>query len=350
MARPARQWSVPALAVAGVTAFALAPHAAASSGRPALPARSAAALIASVERSDVTALSGTVRTVANLGLPQIPDSMGATGAGWQALLTGTHQLRVWVDGPRRQRVALLDDLAETDVVHDARNGWVWSSTNQTAHHVVLPARGSRRPADGPPAGMYQLTPQAQAKRMLRAVDPTTRVTVDPTVRVAGRPAYQLDLVPRTTATLVRSVRIAVDAATGLPLRVQVFAAGSAAPAFETGYTSLSLRRPAASVFAFSPAPGTRVRTTVVSGHARPAAGAAAGLQPKVSGRGWTAVLQLNAGARPAGAALRRLDQLTTAVPQGRLLKTRLVTVLLTNDGRLLLGAVPASTLEHAAGA
>jgi hypothetical protein len=39
------------------------------------------------------------------------------------------------------------------------------------------------------------------------------------------------------------------------------------------------------------------------------------------------------------------DQLTTEVPEGRLLSSSLLSVLVTTDGRVLVGAVPAETLR-----
>jgi len=39
------------------------------------------------------------------------------------------------------------------------------------------------------------------------------------------------------------------------------------------------------------------------------------------------------------------DQLTTAVPEGRLLSSTLLSILVTDDGRVLVGAVPAETLR-----
>jgi hypothetical protein len=44
-----------------------------------------------------------------------------------------------------------------------------------------------------------------------------------------------------------------------------------------------------------------------------------------------------------------VTRLTTAAAGGRVLHTALVNVLLTDDGRVLAGAVPVSTLESAAG-
>ncbi len=43
-----------------------------------------------------------------------------------------------------------------------------------------------------------------------------------------------------------------------------------------------------------------------------------------------------------------LDQLTARVPEGRLLTSALVSVLLTDDGRALAGAVPAEVLREQA--
>ena len=40
------------------------------------------------------------------------------------------------------------------------------------------------------------TPVEAANRALKAIDPTTAVTVSRTARVAGRAAYQLSLAPR----------------------------------------------------------------------------------------------------------------------------------------------------------
>ncbi len=46
--------------------------------------------------------------------------------------------------------------------------------------------------------------------------------------------------------------------------------------------------------------------------------------------------------------LQLLDSLTSAVDGGRVLQTSLVTVLITDDGRVLAGAVPAARLVEAA--
>jgi hypothetical protein len=68
------------------------------------------------------------------------------------------------------------------------------------------------------------------------------------------------------------VDIAVDAATSLPLRVQVFARGAASPAYSVGFTALSFARPDPSNFTFTPPPGAKVRTVRLSAPHFPFAG------------------------------------------------------------------------------
>lgn len=351
MTKPAaRRWAVSAAVAAVAVGFALAPHAAAASPHPRLPPRTPAALLAAVEQANVQHFSGTIRTVANLGLPQLPDRFGASGSGLQALLAGTHELRVWVDGADRQRLALLGDLAETDITHNGPDVWTYSSQNNTVNHQTLAPHksGADRAKSADAARAEQLTPQAQADKALKAIDPTTAVTVDRTARVAGRPAYQLVLTPRSSTTLIRSVRIAVDAVTSMPLRVQIFAVGSSKPALQTGFTRISFRQPAASLFRFkTPAGATNSAGNGLSSDGKKSSSPDTTGKARTVGDGWSTILELPAGTVDAKTA-SMLDRLSTQVPQGRLLTTRLLTALITPDGRVFIGAVPAAAVEQAA--
>jgi len=75
-------------------------------------------------------------------------------------------------------------------------------------------------------------------------------------------------------------------------------------------------------------------------------------RPKLIGTGWTSIVELPAAATgsatssPQAAAL--LGQLTTPVSGGRALRTALLTVLVTDDGRVLAGSVPLQALQDAA--
>lgn len=377
-----RKWAPAVVAPAVIAAVALAGSAQAGAA-PDLPAKTAEQVLAMVGNSSVRALSGTLEQTSSLGLPILPagTSSGATGAASALeLLTGSHTARVYLDGPANVRVQVLDSLAERDLVRRGAEVWSYSSQQNLATHVTLPdstprAPGAARPGKAEPPGAQSLlpgevpTPEQVADRLIAAIDPSTIVSVRPTTVVAGRPAYRLELAPRADDTLIGAVSIAVDAETGLPLRVRVLARGQEAPAFEVGFTSLSLATPAAERFEFVPPAGATVTEHALpaapergarwapthrpDGADRTAAGDGAtagptGSGPTATGEGWSAVLELPAGAVPALADTPLLTELTRPVPGGRLLHTALVNVLLTTDGRVFAGSVPLERLQAAA--
>jgi outer membrane lipoprotein-sorting protein len=361
-------WAAPAVGLAVVAAAVAIPMVASAS--PSLPDKTAAQLLVDVSRSYGTPLSGTVVETARLGLPALPD-VGGTAISPAALLAGSHTARVWYDGADKARVALVGSLAETDLVRNGRDVWLWTSGPNTAQHVRLPATSAHKDGSEPsPSPTESLTPQQAAQQALAAVDPTTKVTVDGTASVAGRSAYELVLAPKDARSLVGDVRIAVDAKTSVPLRVQVHAAGATGrPAFETTFTSVSFTKPSSHVFRFTPPPGAKVTTTAIPSATKDAKDTARtaeqGSAPKVIGTGWTAVVELSGVSLPAGdqgsgdrhrsSATEQLSALTKAMTpvsgafgSGQVLRTKLLTVLLLDDGRAFVGAVPPAILEQAA--
>lgn len=349
-------WAVPAAVIAAVAAApTLLPLSVSATDAPNLPAKTAAQLLAAVESSDTQALSGEIVATARLGLPELPRTGSSGTFDWQSLVTGSHTVRVWLDGPQRQRLALLGQLAESDVVRNGRDVWTYESGTQQVTHALLPDRAAKAQPTTPPA--TSLTPQQAADQALAAIDPTTAVTVDPTQRVAGRDAYTLVLSPKDSTTLVRKVSIAVDSTTSVPLRVQVYGTDPAKAAFETGFTRVEFARPAASVFSFTPPKGATVtERQLPASTGKPEGGqpAEAAARPTVVGSGWSAVAVLPAPAAgspaPAGQSARLLEQLTTPLPDGsRVLRSSLLSVLFAKDGRVLVGAVSPEVLQQAAG-
>lgn len=356
------RWGVPVVAVVTVAAAVAVPAALAAGDPKGLAPRTAAALLTQLAGAQPTALSGTVVQTARLGLPSLPP--GTAGTDPTALVSGSHTLRVWSDGTDRARLALLGQLAEYDLVRSGRDVWTYRSEKNEAAHYTLPAeQAADGPQGAPPQGMQlPATPQQAADQVLAALTPTTAVRVGDQVRVAGREAYTLVLSPQDTSSLVGDVRVAVDSRTSVPLRVQVFAAADReVPALEVGFTDVSFARPAASVFTFSAPKGARVTEHPAAPDAGGAAGREAGPgeapeaapgdatpgQPQVRGTGWTSVV-IASGVDVAalqGADPRLLDALTQRVPEGRLLTTRLLSVLLTDDGRVLAGAVRPDVLR-----
>lgn len=347
------RWAVPAAAVGLVAGVTVLPSALAADGPDALAPRTAQQLLVDLAEQRATALSGTVVQTSRLGLPELPGAGGATGP--LSLATGSHTLRVWADGPERLRVALLGTLDEYNVVRSGRDLWTYSSSQDEAVHRVLPEKAPEAPepvVTGAPS-----TPAEAADAVLAAIDPTTAVAVDDAVTVAGRTARQLVLTPQDDQTLVGSVRLAVDAETSAPLRVQVFPTADAAlPALEVGFTDVTFDAPDPAVFDFTPPPGATVVETETT--ARPdgrpdaddadADDAGAGAGPVVLGSGWSSVLVLDTSGIEALQDQPLLDQLTRRVPEGRLLTSALVSILITDDGRLLVGAVGPAVLQAAA--
>ena len=98
--------------------------------------------------------------------------------------------------------------------------------------------------------------------------------------MAGRDAYQLVLKPKQSGSTVGSVKIAVDAKNGVPLRVQLLPAEGGKPIVDAGFTKVDFAKPAADTFAFTPPKGAKV-TEGAAGRARTAAATAR------SSRAWT---------------------------------------------------------------
>lgn len=344
--RPLR-WLAPVV-VAGVVAAGVAvPRLADASDAVAeLPPRTAAELLAAVADADVDGLSGTVVSTSRLGLPDLPTQGHHSGGGavsLPGLLAGSTTARVWKAGEEQVRLAVDAPFAEYAVVRDGRDVWTFDSATTDVTHLVLPEHGGEQPAET--AGL----PQEAVQTLLDAVDPSTEVTVGRAAVVADRAAYELVLDPRDPGTLVDTVKIAVDGETSVPLRVQVFGTGQVEPALEIGFTQVRFEVPDPSVFAFEPPPGAQVTERSLDGLHDKAEGTkpAPSGRPTVLGEGWTTVVELGGVALPEDAEL--LTQLSTPVEGGRVITSALLSVLLLDDGRVLVGAVPTERLVELAG-
>lgn len=388
---PRARWIAPAAALALAAGASIV--ASQASADPSLPPRTAEQLLVDLQESEPTPMSGTVVLSANLGLPQVPGLSGGTGGPGRegstefgALLSGSHTLRVWYDGPERARIALVGVGGESDLIRNGRDLWLWSSDAQEAVHYTLPeapanAEEDRAPEFAPPGqGRVPMTPERAAERVLDLLDPTTAVITDGTATVAGRSAYELVLEPRADDTLVRDVRIAVDAERGFPLRVRVHSTRTEVPAFEVGFTDIDLEAPEARMFEFTAPPGTEVtegadagREMGRHGHGEheaapdlpgPRGGSA---EPTVVGSGWESVVVVDVphtagdrsggrpedqpenqpGDQPLAGVLASLPRVSGDWGSGHLLTGTLFSAVLSDDGRLAIGAVPPEALYAA---
>ena len=387
---PALRWAVPT-----VTAAALVGGVAVVGGLSAiagdgLPARTAAQLLVDVQQARLDGLSGTVVQKSDLGLPDLAlagvsgASGGEASSNLTSLISGTHTMRVWFAGPDQARMALLGTMGESDVIRNGKDVWVWASKEKTAKHYVLPAhdaagKGGTTPGTPGPTDL-PTSPQAAADRALAAITPSTEVTTSGTATVARRSVYELVLKPKEATSLVAEVRVAIDGTQHVPLRVQVFAKSAtgqvaADPVFEVAFSEVDFARPDAAQFTFNPPPGT----TVTDGTA-PTAGKAtadpktvtpqpsSADKPKVVGQGWGSVLvakmpvpDISTGTGTSGSAGATTDRTTAQLMKfvgllptvsgtwgsGHLMAGTVFSALLTDDGRIVVGAVTPEGLYKA---
>ncbi|MFE4307217.1 outer membrane lipoprotein carrier protein LolA [Streptomyces sp. NPDC056891] len=396
--RKASRYIVP-VAVAGVAAatIGLVP-ALAASGDPDLPEITAQQLIEKIAASDTQTLSGTFRISTDLGLPLegltsgLGGLAGGMGGGGSTsadpserltqLISGSHTLRVAADGPERQKLTLLDGSDEYSLIHNGNDVWAYDSKSKEVFHEKAPA-GTDAPGahDGPKGQELPGTPKQLADEVLKAAGDTTSITVDGTAKVAGRDAYQLVIKPKQSGSTVESVKIAVDAANGTPLKFTLASVEGGKPVVDAGFTKIDFSKPAASDFTFKAPEGAKV----TEGGAEKAAGEKSdpfgGQLPKgledafggfgpgaasdkggvnVIGEGWTTIAKIDTGA-PApktdeapkefqGLLDSFGDKVTGAFGSGTLFKTKIVNALLTDDGRVYVGAVTKDALVDAANA
>jgi hypothetical protein len=200
------------------------------------------------------------------------------------------------------------------------------------------------------------------------VDDTTSVTVGGTAQVAGRDAYQLVIKPKQEGSTVGSIKIAVDAKNGVPLKFTLIPSSGGKAVIDAGFTTVDFSRPAASTFDFTPLKGAKVTEADEleqdkgAKHSEESGGLEDFQGLNVIGEGWTSIATIEA---PGGQGLSApkngdvppeaenfLDALGDKVQgefgSGTVFKTRLVNALMTDDGTLYVGAVTKDALVKAA--
>ncbi|PAZ17563.1 DUF2092 domain-containing protein [Streptomyces sp. SA15] len=383
--RKAARYVVP-VAVVGVAAatIGLVP-ALADSGDPDLPKVSAQELIEKIAASDVQQLSGTVKISTDLGLPDLGglESSFASGAmesgqgsdGSSAdpssklteLASGTHTVRVAADGPDKQKLSLLENASEYSVIHNGKDVWGYDSESNEVYHATSSESAGKQAKEAKEREDVPATPKDMAEEALKAVDDTTSVTVDGTAQVAGRDAYRLVIKPKDSGSTVGQITVAVDSKTGMPLKFTLTPSSGGAAVVDAGFTQVSFAKPAASTFDFTPPKGAKITEgeDVEHGGAAPEKSEedlGKGLDGlKVIGEGWNSVATFDTGGQgmPSGAEaggdfggfLDSLgDKVTGKFGSGTVFKTRLINALMTDDGKIYVGAVDKDALVKAANA
>lgn len=372
-----------------------------------LPDKTAAQMLAMINTDENIAFSGRVIKRADLGLPpmnlvpdisqsmvdsmaeRLPEEMAefipqASIEGELALalefLAGTHRANVYVDGPTRARLQVLDLLSERNFIRNGKDLWFYDAAkSQVTHTEIDLAREAKAKEDvkawilaNPSEFPFDVTsPAAVADYFLAEADATTNFAVDEDANIAGRDAYQLVMTPKSEGSLVESVKFGIDAQTGLPLAVTVQAVNQADPAFEIAFETISFKVPAASIFEFTPPQGSIVEEIDATALEKKFAmkvsqkeldldTLAAGLNSeeeklakaeveRLKSEGWSAIVAIPEDQVPSELITelrsnRLYEELTRKVEGGRIFSTALFNVLFTDGGAIYAGAVTAEKL------
>lgn len=346
------RWSIPVGVAAAAVGASVALPALSATADPALPKVSAQQLLSRAMSSDVDAFSGTVRTHADLGIPALPGAVQSSDLS--SLVTGDGTLRVAKSGDDKQRLAVLGSSSERTYVRNGRTVWTYDSEEHKAVRTTLPADAEPKRPEG------QLSPDQAAKRILGELGKDSEVSVGRAAEVAGRDAYLLVVKPTSDESLIGSVQVPVDAKTWLPLGMSVLPRGSAEPAVDARFSDISYAQPAAGTFQFDPPAGTEVEKKTVEAREHDKAHDKAGDKAKRDDHdgtrpSWTEVVQLGDTSDAKGEAAAYVKQLRGAGTRvsgeygsGTLVRSRLVTLLILDDGRAFAGAVTPAAVERAA--
>jgi hypothetical protein len=332
---------------------------------PALPGATPAQIATRAAGAHPQPRSGSFVLSTGLGLGDLGTSSAAGGAGLLGLSAGTVEARVWSDGAGRSRVAQIRPLEEIDWIRSGATVWVWHSRGTRAVRVDapggldLPVQGVLTAVGGSSTPVP--TPEQLAARLLAFRDRATELSLGPPRRIAGRPAYDLVLTPRTAGSLLARIEVAVDATTGFPLEVSV-RPRIGGQVIRDRYSSISFAEPNPSNFRFHPPPHADVTEAASvsaatadrgergrrEGDAR--RGRDVGDVPSIElvGEGWDEVVMAR------GLEWWRFrDLLRAGTPvsgsfgRGLLLRTRAFSVIALDDGRVVAGAVTPKRLEAA---
>lgn len=319
---------------------------------PQLPDVAPETLVEQVLTSKPGAFGGTIEVDNKLGLPAIGEI--------PQLADGKHSARIWTDGNGKLRLALPNGQAEQTIVDDGTTTWSWNSqTNEVTkseHKAEHRAEGKDQKPD---AEQKAIDPATAAKEIVGLTKEFSDISVDGTARVAGRAAYELVLTPKASEkTLIREVRIAVDSELKMPLRVAVLTNGTADPAGQVGFSEINVGPQDSKLFEFTPPAGAKVTTPEAKQErqqGKPELGLEQALQgenPQLFGTGWDTVV----GAKIPGEAMAQVpaeaqglvDRFTKKVSgawgSGKIFNTKVATVLIADDGRVVAGAVPEQVL------
>jgi outer membrane lipoprotein-sorting protein len=404
MSRKSLRW-IPALLAPVLVAGSVIGFSVQATAATDLPDKSAAQILQLINTNPDIAFSGRIVKKAAMGLPpmnivpdvsesmieqmkkQMPEEMAdfipkASAQGELALalefFAGTHIANIYVDGPTKARLQVLDLLSERNYIRNGKDLWAYDASKAIAQHSVIDESEVNR-AEGQALALFNAnssklpfdvtSPSAIADYVLAQASVDSVITVGEDAKIAGRGVYQLTITPRSNETLVGSATLSIDAATGLPLAARITAVGSDSPAFEVAFETIAFATPAASNFDFIPPAGATVVEVALPTEAELRAkaelaqlGSTQSLPTEdeikaealaLKAQGWGAVAKVRGDQVPAELAALIAEnslylELTKPVAGGRVFTSTLLNIFIADSGDIYAGSVTVERLLKAA--
>ena len=260
-------------ALGGGTAIAMAALGGGSGPKP--PAKSLAAAL-----HDAAAAVPTVQGVtARISFTNhLIDSSSLPG-GSNPLLSGASG-RLWAASDGRIRLELQSDSGDAQVTTDGKVLSVFDGTSNTVYRITLPQQDSSTQTKPDAAAGDKAPTIAVIQRFLDQLGQHADVSGATPSDVAGHAAYTTRISPKHDGGLIGAAELAWDAATGVPLRAAVYAAGNPNPVLELKATDISFGPVDSSNLDVAPPAGAKVTKVDLSGGAQKHADGAAGTPDK----------------------------------------------------------------------
>lgn len=406
MSRKSLRW-IPALLAPVLVAGSVIGFSVQATAATDLPDKSAAQILQLINTNPDIAFSGRIVKKAAMGLPpmnivpdvsesmieqmkkQMPEEMAdfipkASAQGELALalefFAGTHIANIYVDGPTKARLQVLDLLSERNYIRNGNDLWAYDASKAIAQHSVIDESEVNK-AQGRALALFNAnssklpfdvtSPASVADYLLAQANVDSVITVGADAKIAGRGVYQLTITPRSNETLVQSATLSIDAATGLPLAARITAVGSDSPAFEVAFETINFATPAASNFEFTPPAGATVVEVALPTEAELRAkaelaqrGSSATLPTEdeikaealaLKAQGWGAVAKVRGDQVPAEIKALIAEnslylELTKPVAGGRVFTSTLLNIFIADNGDIYAGSVTVDRLLKAASA
>jgi outer membrane lipoprotein-sorting protein len=169
------------------------------------------------------------------------------------LLTGADG-RLWMAGGRL-RLELQSDAGDAQISLADRKVSIYDASTNTVYRAEL---GSGTAADAQAGHDHSAPSVAQISSGLEKLAQQATVSGAQPTTQAGQPAYDVTITPKHDAGLLGQAQLAWDAASGVPLRVAVTAAGSNTPVLALEVTDISYGSVDQSALTITPPAGAKV--------------------------------------------------------------------------------------------